>query len=1224
MVNPFTNPSYLMPPLAAFGASLILITVVLRGTRRSFSSWIFCGLLLSLGLWGLLLFGMRSSPDLRHALLWDRALPVAFYLALLLYYHFTLAYTNTSGQRRILLISYLFLAVFVALAPTDLIVERMRLEHYGYAPIIGPVAIPVFIIGLLLMGGAGYNLVKRYNTSPSYEERNRLLYLVIASLFPLTGALLDAFTNLPPAAIWTNLIFCILCSIAILKYHLLDIRLVVRKSLVYLLVSSGIAIPYVSLLYFWYYIFEPAMGPWWIHTLIILLLAIILRPLYSSAQQFVDRLFYRDRYDALRALEQFSREAQSIVNLKELSATMTQLVSGALRTSSACLLLPSEGKDGFVVVSSTGLESPPSEVVLRGNSPVIKWLELHKDILSSEQFDFVPQLQTFLLKEKNILERMGAKLYVPIKTRQGQLSGILLLGQKLSQQSYSSEDKQLLTAVSNQMAIALENARLYEETRESERVLMESEAKYRSLVNDVKLGIFRSTPEPTGRFLEVNPAMEEITGYSREELLQMDVSDLYVHPEEREAILGQIASTIEKTTRELRFRKKDETEIMVSDTKVAVRDDTDNILYFDGIIEDITERKQAEEALRESEEKLLRIFESANDGITVTDLNGIITDVNERALQLSGFGSKSDLVGKSSLESIAPRDQERALRDMQELSLNMTVGSSEYTLLRADGSEYPAEISAGVLKDTAGNLTGFVSVIRDITERKRAEEELVRLSNAVRMSTDSIVISNLEAKIIDVNEATLKMYGTDNKAELIGKSSFELIAPEEREKAVAGIKDVMEKGYIKDREYHVVTRNGSKLPVEMSVSIMKGVDDEPIGFVVVTRDITERKRATEQLEESNRFIERITSASPAVIYVFDLIKQQNIYASKSLAGVLGLTPEEFKAMGDKVLGLIIHPDDLGPFMKYLDMLSKDRDDKVYKYEYRMKHKNGDWVWILNNDMIFTRDTEQRPLQTIGVALDITERKEAEEKEKKLQQELYLSSRLAAIGELAAGVAHEINNPLTGILGFSQRLLRKSTDQEVSQGLEIIHSEALRAAKVVQNLLTFARRRKPTKEYSDINDILGRTLELRAYELETSNIEVVTDLAPSLPKTIANFQQIEEVFLNIIMNAEQAMSETNGGGKLTIKTQVITGNITVSFTDNGPGIPAEHLDKVFDPFFTTKEEGGGTGLGLSICHGIVVEHGGRIYARSKPGKGATFIVELPIVTEEVDRSKIVEG
>jgi len=242
-------------------------------------------------------------------------------------------------------------------------------------------------------------------------------------------------------------------------------------------------------------------------------------------------------------------------------------------------------------------------------------------------------------------------------------------------------------------------------------------------------------------------------------------------------------------------------------------------------------------------------------------------------------------------------------------------------------------------------------------------------------------------------------------------------------------------------------------------------------------------------------------------------------------------------------------------------------------------------------------------------------KESEEKEKQLRQELDHSRRLASIGELAAGVAHEINNPLTGIIGFSERLMRKNTDEKINQDLGKINSEARRMAKVVENLLTFARRREPKKQYADMNDVLQETLALRTYELKTSNIEVVTNLATDLPKIIVDFPQIQEVFLNIILNAEQAMTEAHGGGKLIIKTQQIKDYVKVSFTDDGPGIPDEHLDKLFDPFFTTRWEKGGTGLGLSACHSIVTEHGGKIYAKSKPGNGATFVIEFPLAAEK---------
>jgi len=309
-------------------------------------------------------------------------------------------------------------------------------------------------------------------------------------------------------------------------------------------------------------------------------------------------------------------------------------------------------------------------------------------------------------------------------------------------------------------------------------------------------------------------------------------------------------------------------------------------------------------------------------------------------------------------------------------------------------------------------------------------------------------------------------------------------------------------------------------------------------------------------------------------------------------------------------------------MSFFDLLHpKHRQAFLKRHKRKM---SGEIVPGLFEMSVITKDGTEVPVEVtsayttykgqranVAFIRDITERKQTEEREKELQQQLNLSSRLASIGELAAGVAHEISNPLTGIMGFSQRLMRKSTDEEVSRDLEMIHNEAQRVAKVVGNLLTFARRHEPRKEYSDINDILRKALELRAYELETSNIEVALDLAPSLPKTMADFHQIQEVFLNIILNAEQAMSEANGGGKLSVKTQQTRDYIRISFADDGPGIPAEQLDKIFDPFFTTRGEKGGTGLGLSLCHGIVAEHDGRIYAKSKPGKGATFFVELPL-------------
>jgi signal transduction histidine kinase len=223
----------------------------------------------------------------------------------------------------------------------------------------------------------------------------------------------------------------------------------------------------------------------------------------------------------------------------------------------------------------------------------------------------------------------------------------------------------------------------------------------------------------------------------------------------------------------------------------------------------------------------------------------------------------------------------------------------------------------------------------------------------------------------------------------------------------------------------------------------------------------------------------------------------------------------------------------------------------------------------------------------------------------------MTDRLASIGELSSGIAHELNNPLTSVIGFSQLLMEGDVPANIKEDLTTIYSEAQRAAVIVKNLLTFARKHAPVKQLSQVNTIIEDVLRLRTYEQKVNNIEIEKLLAINLPGIMIDYFQMQQVFLNIVINAEFAMLEAHHKGKLTITTEKIDGIIRISFADDGPGISEENLKHIFDPFFTTKEVGKGTGLGLSICHGIVSEHGGKIYAKSDNGQGASFIVELPL-------------
>ena len=241
--------------------------------------------------------------------------------------------------------------------------------------------------------------------------------------------------------------------------------------------------------------------------------------------------------------------------------------------------------------------------------------------------------------------------------------------------------------------------------------------------------------------------------------------------------------------------------------------------------------------------------------------------------------------------------------------------------------------------------------------------------------------------------------------------------------------------------------------------------------------------------------------------------------------------------------------------------------------------------------------------------------------KNTQGQLIQSEKLSAVGEFVAGVAHELNNPLTAVMGFSEMLREADVDAKYRRHLDLIFKAAQRCQKIVQSLLSFARLHQPERKPVSVNELVEAVLEIVAYPLRTSNIEVSLQLDPKLPVVQADGHQIQQVFLNIVNNARQAMESHQRAGRIKITTEVSGPNVRITIQDNGPGIPEENLRRIFDPFFTTKEVGKGTGLGLSLCYGIIKEHGGSIKPVSRPGEGATFIIELPVARDAADAARV---
>ena len=520
----------------------------------------------------------------------------------------------------------------------------------------------------------------------------------------------------------------------------------------------------------------------------------------------------------------------------------------------------------------------------------------------------------------------------------------------------------------------------------------------------------------------------------------------------------------------------------------------------------------------------------------------------------------------------------------------------------------------------------ITSQIGDVVGRIKSREELLKSEARYRLlaenASDVIWTTDLNLKINYISASCINLYGYTPE-EAMNLSFDKVMTRESYERVISmfgkGIADdaagMVIPGRTRSIETEFICKDGSTIWAETVVTFIRDEAGKPIGVQGVTRNIDERKRAEEAMQASEARYRLLAENVRDVIWSTDM-DLKFTYVSPSIKYLQGRTAEEVMTMSLKQL--------LTPASQELAMKTfaeelaiangPDVDpNRSRTLEVEFVRRDSSLLWA-ELKMNFIRAPDGRPVGILGVMRDINERKKAESERREFEQKAQLASHLASVGELASGVAHEINNPLTGVIGYAELLMQEEVPEHVKNDLAVIHDGAQRVAGVVKGLLKFARQTKPERVLANINEIIEVTLRLRAYELETNNIKVVTHLAPALPFTIADPGQLQQVFLNLTINAETEMKLAHGKGKLVIKTEQADNVIRIAFKDNGPGIARKNLKKIFDPFFTTREVGKGTGLGLSICHGIISAHGGKIYAESQLGKGATFIVELPLISE----------
>jgi len=726
-----------------------------------------------------------------------------------------------------------------------------------------------------------------------------------------------------------------------------------------------------------------------------------------------------------------------------------------------------------------------------------------------------------------------------------------------------------------------------------EDALRESEERYRELANSVT-DIFFAMDDHL-RYTYWNKASEILTGIRAEDALGKSIREIFPDtPGRRNA---------EKVYRNV--LRTQQPQIFMNDFNIDGKHYVFEISAYPSqggisvFVRDITKRKKTEEELNLQKVRFQQLFDNSPDAIIMIDIDDRLIHANKGFEALFGY-STEELQGQSIRRLIVPEEDAQATSASLQKVFNGEVVRRETVRRRKDNSlvdvstlSYPIRLDDKVV--------GACFTYTDITRHKKAEAALRQSEENYKTLFDSATIGMyvLDAetmKVVAGNRAAREMAGFKSEREGIGVNPFDFVVPEDKGKVLeVAITDFLQDS-LKPREIRVMDKDGRRR--WLSISSTRIMHEGRLAALVSIMDITERKQAEEALRQSEENYRALFDSTVIGTIVIDGETMKVVMANQAAAKILGLSSVE-EGIGANPLDFV-HPDDREGISKIIvkDMFEQDLRRTN---ELRVKTNYGREIWISATG---ARIVYQGRLAGLISFTDITEQKQQAE-------QLMLTDRLASIGELAAGAAHELNNPLTSVIGFSQLLMEKDISDDVHQDLTFIYSEAQRAVSITKNLLAFARKHKPVKRLSQINEIIEDVLKLRTYEHKIHDIKVEKQLAPDLPESMVDYFQMQQVFFNIVINAEYFMTEAHDRGTLTITTEKQNGAVTISFADDGPGIPVENLSQIFNPFFTTKETGKGTGLGLSICHGVVSEHGGKIHARSQPGEGATILVELPI-------------
>lgn len=596
-----------------------------------------------------------------------------------------------------------------------------------------------------------------------------------------------------------------------------------------------------------------------------------------------------------------------------------------------------------------------------------------------------------------------------------------------------------------------------------------------------------------------------------------------------------------------------------------------------------------------SQQGYRELIDSMEDVMFSMTLDGELRAVNQRFAELAELPF-AELIGhnlESILEEPARASAERALPRF--LDRRFWQGILRVRMRKSSGIRYFDCTLRGVIKD--GFVVGISGQARDVTHERESEARFTQLFETLH---EGVYFSTPDGRLLDANPALVSMLGYENKDELLQVNVGDLyMSAADR---IDLLRDVDDQNSVREREIILRRKDGSQRICLDTCSAIRDAAGHVLRYQGTLVDITQRREMERRLHQEQEFARRLVESFPDMIVVLDT-EGRYTYVSARLTEQLGYEPEEILGKG---LGERTHADDRGPLKELHSDLVQGK--RAYgTLEYRTLHKDGSWR-VVRGTASPLNDASGNTIGVIASARDITDMK-------RLEQQVTQSERLAAMGQMMAGVAHELNNPLTAILGINDLLREKTADDATRRQLELVQKQARRAAEIVQNLLTFSRPRAPQRGAVRLDDLVLHTIQLHEYSLQVNNIKVEYIVEPGLQTVLGDGHQLMQVFLNLIINAEQAIREVRDRGTLRVRVAHDGTQAKVSFQDDGPGIPPDILTRIFDPFFTTKRPGRGTGLGLSICMAIMREHGGTIEARSLPEGGARFTLTFPTASAE---------